>query len=493
MDLWYPPPPLAQSLLRDDGLSLAQLRTSRTYLLGAPNTIHTTKNAYRFEEGTGQVDIYFQKRTIEKGVKDKYSFENAGVVGELKERYVSGKFKEDFLQMALHVRSIFCAQPTRRYVHAFMLCGRMLELWIFDRSGACSSGIFDIDREPDKFARALVGYATVDDEMLGADTFIKSNGELSIEVDVNDEARSIKLEKLLAKPPCAIITRGTVDHLKQARSRGVEGVAKLVGYRHITSTTEMREELTFGKQHKFRLSDLPLQAGKSALGIEYLAISSTKNDASSVVAGPDPDSPGNELWGERKFSCHLISPVGQVIKDFKNVKQLLESLRDAIRAHRSLYVEGNILHRDISAHNIIITDHTEPDTGGFKGMLIDLDVACIAGRERGEWSTISDRHNTIYGGGAWDPVQGLAVEGETHCKERPFRKWHVDKLQDIAELKQGQMGGLETLDNLMREFPKALDVAEPLCEELGESFFSQRAKGKAMELFGTTQVILTIP
>ncbi|KAG6151097.1 hypothetical protein E4U37_005339 [Claviceps purpurea] len=231
----------------------------------------------------------------------------------------------------------------------------------------------------------------------------------------------------------------------------------------------MREGLTFGKQHKFRLSDLvpskipggasaskPLQAGKSALGIEYLAILSTKNDASSAVAEPDPDSPGNELWEERKFSCHLISPVGQVIKDFKNVKQLLESLRDAIRAHRSLYVEGNILHRDISAHNIIITDHTEPDTGGFKGMLIDLDVACIAGRERGEWSTISDRHNTIYGGG-------------------------------------GQMGGLETLDNLMREFPKALDVAEPLCEELGESFFSQRAKGKAMELFGTTQVILTIP
>ncbi|KAG6244799.1 hypothetical protein E4U23_005920 [Claviceps purpurea] len=395
----------------------------------------------------------------------------------------------------------------------------------------------------------------MDDEMLGADTFIKSSGGLSIEVDVNGEARSIKLEKLMAKPPCAIITRGTVcyetsegcvakfawapvkrrpevDHLKQAQDCGVEGVAKLVGYRHIISTTEMREGLTFGNQHKFRLSDLvpskipggasaskPLQAGKSALGIEYLAILSTKNDASSAVAEPDPDSPGNELWEERKFSCHLISPVGQVIKDFKNVKQLLESLRDAIRAHRSLYVEGNILHRDISAHNIIITDHTEPDTGGFKGMLIDLDLACIVGSAASGARYLTGtiqfmavevlqkvdhtyRHDVesffslllwLCGREAWDPVQGLAVEGETHCKERPFRKWHVDKLQDIAELKQGQMGGLETLDNLMREFPKALDVAEPLCEELGESFFSQRAKGKAMELFGTTQVILTIP
>ncbi|KAG6273054.1 hypothetical protein E4U47_002109 [Claviceps purpurea] len=257
----------------------------------------------------------------------------------------------------------------------------------------------------------------------------------------------------------------------------------------------MREGLTFGKQHKFRLSDLvpskipggasaskPLQAGKSALGIEYLAILSTKNDASSAVAEPDPDSPGKELWEERKFSCHLISPVGQVIKDFKNVKQLLESLRDAIRAHRlstsrqggsaasgARYLTGTIQFMAVEVLQKV--DHTyRHDVESLFSLLLWL-----CGRE------------------AWDPVQGLAVEGETHCKERPFRKWHVDKLQDIAELKQGQMGGLETLDNLMREFPKALDVAEPLCEELGESFFSQMAKGKAMELFGTTQVILTIP
>ncbi|KAG6168325.1 hypothetical protein E4U11_005820 [Claviceps purpurea] len=152
-------------------------------------------------------------------------------------------------------------------------------------------------------------------------------------------------------------------------------------------------------------------------------------------------------------------------------------------------------------------------------MLIDLDLACIVGSAASGARYLTGtiqfmavevlqkvdhtyRHDVesffslllwLCGREAWDPVQGLAVEGETHCKERPFRKWHVDKLQDIAELKQGQMGGLETLDNLMREFPKALDVAEPLCEELGESFFSQRAKVKAMELFGTTQVILTIP
>ncbi|KAG6107266.1 hypothetical protein E4U14_004253 [Claviceps sp. LM454 group G7] len=182
-----------------------------------------------------------------------------------------------------------------------------MELWIFDRSGAYSSGTFDIDREPEKFARDLVSYATMNAEMLGADTFIKRNGWLSVEVDVDGEDRSIKLQKLMAKPPCAIITRGTQ-------------------YRE----SEMWEGLTVGKPHKFRLSDLvpsnipggasaskSSQSVKSGLGIEYTAISSTESYASSGVAEPDPNSSGKEPWENRIFSCHIISPVGQVIKDFK--------------------------------------------------------------------------------------------------------------------------------------------------------------------------------
>ncbi|KAG6166007.1 hypothetical protein E4U51_003976 [Claviceps purpurea] len=287
----------------------------------------------------------------------------------------------------------------------------------------------------------------------------------------------------------------------------------------------MRQGLTFGKQHKFRPTDLvpskipggasaskPSQSVKSGLGIEYLAISSTKNDASSAVPGPDPDSPGKELWEERKFSCHLISPVGQVIKDFKNVKQLLESLRDAIRAHRSLYVKGNIMHRDISAHNIIITDHTEPDTGGFKGMLIDLDLACTVGSAASGARYLTGtvqfmavevllkidhtyRHDVesffyvllwLCGREAWDPVKGLAVEGEKQRKESRFKKWHEGTLEAIAEAKQGQMANIINLRTMvMLEFPKALDVVKPLCEELWRIIFPRRTDLDLGLNFGT--------
>ncbi|KAG6107264.1 hypothetical protein E4U14_004251 [Claviceps sp. LM454 group G7] len=68
---------------------------------------------------------------------------------------------------------------------------------------------------------------------------------------------------------------------------------------------------------------------------------------------------------------------------------------------------------------------------------------------------------------AWDPVKGLAVKGEKQRKESRFRKWHVGTLEVIAELKQGQMANINNLRMMvMCEFPKALDVVKPLCEEL---------------------------
>ena len=52
---------------------------------------------------------------------------------------------------------------------------------------------------------------------------------------------------------------------------------------------------------------------------------------------------------------------------------LSQVMRDATKAHRSLYMVGNILHRDVSSNNIIITNPEVAD--GFHGMLIDLDLA----------------------------------------------------------------------------------------------------------------------
>jgi hypothetical protein len=50
---------------------------------------------------------------------------------------------------------------------------------------------------------------------------------------------------------------------------------------------------------------------------------------------------------------------------YKKMLKLLGVLRDAIKAHKSLYLKGNILHQDISKNNIIITN---PRKTGVMGM-----------------------------------------------------------------------------------------------------------------------------
>jgi hypothetical protein len=99
---------------------------------------------------------------------------------------------------------------------------------------------------------------------------------------------------------------------------------------------------------------------------------------------PSLYTPGEGLEENRIYSCLVVSPAGRVISDFKTTKELLESMRDAIKAHQSLYMTGNILHRHISLNNIIITDPETAD--GFKGVLIDLKLAKVrtaAQAERG--------------------------------------------------------------------------------------------------------------
>ena len=59
------------------------------------------------------------------------------------------------------------------------------------------------------------------------------------------------------------------------------------------------------------------------------------------------------------------------------MEELLTTLRDAIKGHRSLYIDRGILYRDISENNIIITNPIR--TNGFRGILIDLNLTKVVG------------------------------------------------------------------------------------------------------------------
>lgn len=161
----------------------------------------------------------------------------------------------------------------------------------------------------------------------------------------------------------------------------------------------------------------------------------------------------------------------------------MTALRDAIKAHKSLYIQGGVLHRDISENNIIITDPKKAD--GFTGMLIDLDLAKIVGSGRSgarhqtgtmQFMAIgvlrkvahTYRHDLksffyvllwISARRAWDNF-GSWFKGPP--KQSELTKWYTGSFDNIAFTKEGYMRA-GRFKYILTEFPQAFDRIKPLC------------------------------
>jgi hypothetical protein len=525
-------------------------------LPGASYPLHTNKSATEFKNRKGQMDIFFQKPNRAKSGQFKYK--HVLVVGEHKLSPNTADFKSSLLQLTRHVRSIFDDQPMRRFVHAFTIKGTSMELWIFDRSGAYSSGEFDIHREPEKFARAIVAYATMDSEAMGLDKSIEwKNGHRYIAVEGADgKDERVELKHLLVKQR-AVVCRGTtcfatkngvakfswrsakrqpseVKYLKTAREKGVEGVATLVGHCEIVTITDLRAGLEFSKntQHSFRMTTHDRSDEYNRLQDSDTSGSSRKRKSLDEGTRPatrrrsnsqkstlrqthddddrereevnDKPKPSlympdrNDPYENRILSCLIVYPAGRVISDFKTIRELLEGLRDAIRAHQSLYVKGRILHRDISSNNIIITEPNE--SGGYKGMLIDLDLAKERDSKpsgaRNQTGTMQfmaievlrgadhtyrhDLESFFYvlmwmcARSAWGKNR-FCGENETQPAVSILRKWEIGNFVDIADAKEGHMT-VNSLERIMGEFPEKLDVVKPLCLRIRSLLFGDTAR-----------------
>jgi len=504
-------------------------------------------------EAKRQIDL-FVKPNNERLSKVAHDWKDVEVIGELKE---SNKDKKaTLLQIGRYVRDVFSSQPTRRFVHAFTLCGNDMRAWVFDRSGPYSSTVFDIHEEPERFIRTIAAYAMMSDEELGLDTFIeRDDGDQFITVveDATGKERRLQLEPVPIAYQRAIVCRGTscfrartpsskdlqyvvkfswvsdkrrpeADLLRLARERGVKGVAKLFGHHHITSIANMREGLTFGKPYAFRNTTLspassfsqPQSLLSQSFGQLYGlgTAGELPKKRKSVDAGGSPSkrsrsnsqSPDkakrekevnsqttslythdDSSFDNRIFRCLVISPAGRAIREFRSIPELLEALRDAIKAHRSLYINGKILHRDISENNIIITDPKEAD--GFTGMLIDEDLAKEIGSGRSgarhqtgtmEFMAIevlrrvshTYRHDleSFFYVLLWMCARRV-WEKEFQCMlvDRPKRdiltKWYTGSYDDIADAKKGYMH-VDEFENILKEFPLAFDCVKPLCKEI---------------------------
>lgn len=516
----------------------------------------TTKSTKELTGGEAcrQIDLVVRRKNREPSDAEDIR-KDIVVIGELKASNHNG-VKKPLIQLAVYARDVFANQPTRRYLHAFTICGSKMELWVFDRSGCYSPGPFDIHEHPDLFIRVLSGYIMMSEDELGLDIFIQQEGNstfINVERD-GDQVRKLQLHPVPLIHQRAIVSRATscflakdpssndydhvtkfswpsgkrkseTDFYKLADQRGVKGIARLIGHCDITNTNDIRSGITFTKRYSFRgtaggvssfsrvLFQPQYPVNKHLGGIE----SSVKRQMKRKLVGEDPKpkrskfenqqlglqnevtyigrvSSGSRqlvssdsLYDNRTLRCLVISPAGRPIYKYHSPVELLEALRDAIQAHESLYNKGNILHRDISENNIIITDLKKD---GFSGMLIDLDLAKELGSGRSgarcrtgamEFMAVevlrdtdhTYRHDleSFFYVLLWQCIRrGWEFVGRTLSKPSQLTGWYTGTFEDIARNKQGNMDGL-AFEYILDEFPEEFNDVKSLCRDLRSILF----------------------
>ena len=399
-----------------------------SHLTDSPGLYYRTKHKGYMTglDVEAQLDLFIKSRN--KSPSDLHNWADIRVIGE----HTVSQDGCKFLQLARYARHVFSTQPRRWFLHGFTLCGTIMELHIFDRSGAYSAEPFDIHQDPERFIRAISGYCMMNDKELGIDTFVQRDKTNDF-VIVNDYETKEETRVYIEMDPIAleraIVCRGTscfrtTDHknivkfswvpasrlltepnlLMIARKKNVKGVARLISHKRIISTHDWRNGLNFSmsKSSKrslqsrtksssvldswFTITPLSEKKSKSPekedaslakkprsnCQVSSLSQVYEANDSSNNWQALQRTQPLGEPYVQRVFSCLVVSPVGRPLFQYKNVKELLCCFRDAVKAHQSLFIDGKILHRDISLNNIIITD---PKADGFSGMLIDLDLA----------------------------------------------------------------------------------------------------------------------
>lgn len=102
----------------------------------------------------------------------RYSWTEVLVPGELKASSGKDGDPDTVVQLAGYVREVFGAQPTRRLVHGFTICGSIFRCYLFDRAGVSASTAFNIcknARALNLFVRVLCAYKLMTPVEMGFD------------------------------------------------------------------------------------------------------------------------------------------------------------------------------------------------------------------------------------------------------------------------------------------------------------------------------------
>lgn len=329
------------------------------------------------------------------------------MIGEIDTKADPQSYPEGFEHLVWAADKVFKAQPTRRFLHGIYIHNDVAEPWLFDRTGLYSGQPFSASTDRTHLITMLLCYGVMSRSELGMDTFIRQeSGEHYIHLS-SDKGQS---ERYYVEPqpfvtPRELIGKGVACYriktegskswnavikfvwrsdseageenmLRLIKARNVWGVIQLIDQGTIETMANVHHGLRLGVPRRLRTSQL---SERNASVQQPSADPWSFNDSQGILAHSEPVSeslnPGAKSPVEepRALSYVATSPCGRHIAKSRDIVEFLLALRDAIKAHRSLYETGRVLHRDISINNIVITE--EMDSDGAHGMLIDMDAA----------------------------------------------------------------------------------------------------------------------
>lgn len=362
-----------------------------------------------------------------------YNWSQVAVLGELKLRKPgteTGDFnKKLVVQLAGYVREVFASQPSRRFVHAFTLVNDRMRCWVFTRSGGVASPRITLSNptEITIFRRVFWSY------LQNADLGLAGGNDLQIPRLLEVAGTQCRLGNPFVTTP-AIVTRGTTcwpahhdlnsessnDNdspyvmkaswrystresegvlLQLAATHGVKGIAVYLAHKDVDSVHDILgkhlkiiSNVKLKKRPSDQFSSRPTKrtktSGFATTTDSAISLWSGKRSRTSASASKQQNtiSRSAELSNEffdpnlpsavpDRINTRLLTSRGIPITDWDKPLDLLRSMRDAIRGHRSLLTLAKILHRDISTNNIMMTHPLHPRKDGFHGFLIDLDLA----------------------------------------------------------------------------------------------------------------------
>lgn len=311
-----------------------------------------------------------------------YKWEDVKLVGLFQKTQTA--YGQGILQLCIDASEVFLSQPTRLFLHGFHVFGSQTQLWVFDRSGLYGSETFEMHEEPERLITIFDNYSKMSDTELGVNPLVHTDDtgnyitcQLGNDKESKGKAIRLYLEEEPIADPFQMVSQGPICFparcpgsqesefvvkfswrssnrrrpenimLQRAKDRNVTGVVQLVSHCHVATISDLHQGLEVGPSKSFAtLSDLDL--GESS---------------GSGFSFPE----------DLALSCLVISPLGYRLDEFQSIPEFLEACCGAIQGHRSLYLDGNILHQDISPGNIIILEKGKPEQP--RGMLIDLDLA----------------------------------------------------------------------------------------------------------------------